>query len=181
MSRGQIWTGLITILASSWFIPVGCTVMVFPSMEAVSHLDARKMERGDIPHVLMPILVKTESKEKPEVVWYANLRRYVGKSEYSFLLPPGDGELGDYLPHENFLYVKYRVIPKEHGVQLVKVEYTEDDYDFISQYEARNDAIFPLYSREVLTRRILFHALPYALGIALVLNVVARILRKRIS
>jgi hypothetical protein len=168
---------LALVLGSSWFFAVSCTSTFIAGVEVIARLDAREVARGDRVHGLFAIVVEPGDKGEPfrlvQLVELPRLRE-TGKA-YSFLMSKPSGRI----EVNELAYISYRVLENQGSVQVIEVEYGDDDVTVWSRYRATPTDVTPLASR-LRSIGYIFSALPCALGAALLLYGIGRFLRRRL-
>jgi hypothetical protein len=144
-------------------------------------MDSRDVSSGDTVHSKFSLVVKSEGSDEPfNVVRLHDLTRYEetrGSSDEpyvrSFLMPKLSGHLDS-----DTSSFSYEVIEETSDSQVIEVveAYHDGDNTIWSRYEATRTSVTPISSR-MFYFGYMFAALPYAIGIGLLLFVVGRFLR----
>lgn len=168
---------LAAILGSLLFFPVSCSTAVFVGTHVIAKLDERDVRKGDKVHALFSVMMESKENDAPlRVVGLDDLPDMMKSREtISFLLSKPSGGLDSGNSH-----FSYQVLNDLGGEQLIEVVESRQggDNTIWSRYRAARSSITPEFSR-MFYFGYMFQAIPYAFGIALLLYVTGRYLKRR--
>ena len=170
---------IITVLASAWFFPVSCTTVMGIGMGILPETDARDAARGDSVH--SSIAVVAVPSPAPERAFghllLGNVPSYKDRHpDASFLMPAAEGRI----ELDGQIKVSYRVVSSAGAEQTIETEYSDGDRAAWGRYRATRREISPLASR-LSPQDYVYSVVPYALGVAAIIYIVAGFLRRRLN
>ena len=168
---------ILAVLASAWFLPVSCTGTMAIGSEILAGLDARDAARGESVHG--SIAVAALPLAEPGRKFRHLLPLHAGKDkgrypEGSFLMPDPEGRL-----EADGATVTYKVVAANAGEQTIETNYRDGDRTAWGRYRATRREITPLASRLSFSD-YMFSAMPWGLGVALLVYLVAGYARRRL-
>jgi len=167
---------LALVLGSQWFFPVSCSSTLYTATNVIARLDERDVVRGDEVHAGFSVVVTPgENGNSFRQASLPDLKSLRQKGEaYSLLM----SKPSDQVDVNDRTHIAYHVLESSEAHQVIEVEETDDDKTIWSQYRATSSEVTPLTSR-MFYMGYMFSALPWALGIALLLYGIGRFLRRR--
>lgn len=171
---------LLVVLASSLFVPVSCTLTVFPTVPLLAVLQAKDLSKGGpVPsHFYVAVRPGCNGDafrlEPFETFSACSTQRSAcpgtpGPLPCELTLPVASG----YLRHGPYETQAYRVVKQETTARVIETVSVNDDYTFTSRYRLTEQGVTPLYSH-VLGPALAFQSLPIGLVLAFALRWAAR-------
>ena len=149
-SPGINWVRVFAgVLTSKLFFVASCTggmllgAASMPDFESGAH--GERVRPLDPLMSVVAVIPKADKPGGQEVVQTSlgNLERFKKETPgYSFMLPPGKGEVGELM-----LHTEYAVTAVEPGKVLVETRLSQDDNHVQGKYEATDQEIKPLYTK----------------------------------
>jgi len=170
---------IVTVLASAWFFPVSCTAVLGIGSAILVDTDARDAARGDTVHSSIAVVAVPAPSPGQAFghLLLGNVPSYKeSHPDASFLMPAGEGRID----LDGHVTVSYRVAAAAGGEQTIETQYQDGDRAAWGRYRATRREVAPLASR-LSPQDYIYSAMPYALGVALVVYLGAGFLRRRIN
>lgn len=148
--RGINWLQICATVVSSYlFFPVSCTSGLFASALLTDHDDyGPAISASYSPSKLVVVIASvpdmaTEGERKPVIVFLSSLDEFKERNpNYSFLLPPGKGQIEN---RDAEMLTDYQVTPSGPGTIIVKAHFHHDvpptNLDVRARYEATDKNI----------------------------------------
>ena len=174
---------VVVVVGSAWFFPVSCTASLFAGTHLVAKLDARDVNKGESVHSRFSMVIESGDNGEPfqvvnldDLAFVQEILKFSDTTDVvSFLMSKPSGHL-----NSDGSRFSYQVIDDTASGQIIEVVETYHDGDNTtwSRYKATHSTITPISSRMFYFGYI-FTAVPYAIGLALLLYVMGRFLRRR--
>jgi hypothetical protein len=167
---------LAFIIGAIWFIPVSCTTGLIITVQLLSKLDERHIEKGERPHSLFFVVWKPGEADKPfGYAWLEDLPRIKSSTPArSFLMEQPSG----YIDINELTRISYRILLPGESEQLIEVQYHDDDKESWSRYRATRSEITPVLSK-VMWPGYMFTAFPIAIAFAAAIHILGKWFRRR--
>ena len=171
---------LLVVLASSLFVPVSCTLTLFPAVPLLAALQAQDLSKGGpVPSHFYVAVRPGCNGEAFRLEPFAALATCgARRSECPETTEPLPCDLNlpaafGQLRHDPYETQAYRVVKQEAAARVIETVSANDDYTFTSRYRLTDQGVTPLYAH-VLGPALAFQSLPIGLALACALRWVAR-------
>ncbi len=173
---------LAIVLGAQWFFLLSCTTGAVVGTQIVAKLDERDVEQGDTVHSLFKIAAEPgEDGKSFRVLRMDQVQSSLAEGEKASTEAPLRFRMSSPAGAIDFARstFTYRVLEDSGQAQLIELveRYKDGDNTIWSRYRATNTMVMPVSSR-MFYFGYMFTALPYAVGMALLLYGTGRTLQR---